>query len=419
MKTKIYIPPKLLNTSKYRQQIVMLLCVVIVICALATPKPVYCATTTLAEVSEELNNSVVKELDEIDFSSFNGLVEEFEQNSSNIFTIKSVKSKVYSIITGENAVNYSSMFTSVLALIGGSALKYMPLLAIIVAIGVVGNLLSGFKSKFNEKSSSSLIQLVCFMAVSVLVVTMIKTLVSTSTAAVQNMSKQMNATFPILLTLMIGLGATASVSTFQPVVSIMSTYIADFFSFFIVPMFTLSFVFSIISNLTDTVKLDKFNSFISGFFKWSVGLIFTIFFAVFTLQGITAGKFDSLGIRTTKFTIKSSVPVMGGYLSDGMDIILSSTMLIKNAVGFVGVLLCLSTIISPIIQIALLSLMLKLVAAILQAMGEAKTSSFLTGVSKSITMLSTAIIAVGFMYLLSVGLIMTTANVVVWWKDMC
>ena len=88
-------------------------------------------------------------------------------------------------------------------------------------------------------------------------------------------------------------------------------------------------------------------------------------------------------------------------------------MLIKNAVGFVGVLLCLSTIISPIIQIALFSLMLKLVAAILQAMGEAKTSSFLTGVSKSITMLSTAIIAVGFMYLLSVGLIMTTANVVV------
>ena len=413
MKTKRYIPPKLLNTSKFRQQIVMLLCVVIVIFALVTPKPVYCATTTLAEVSEELNNSVVKELDEIDFSSFNGLVEEFEQNSSNIFTIKSVKSKVYSIITGENAVNYSSMFTSVLALIGGSALKYVPLLAIIVAIGVVGNLLSGFKSKFNEKSSSSLIQLVCFMAVSVLVVTMIKTLVSTSTAAVQNMSKQMNATFPILLTLMIGLGATASVSTFQPVVSIMSTYIADFFSFFIVPMFTLSFVFSIISNLTDTVKLDKFNSFISGFFKWSVGLIFTIFFAVFTLQGITAGKFDSLGIRTTKFTIKSSVPVMGGYLSDGMDIILSSTMLIKNAVGFVGVLLCLSTIISPIIQIALFSLMLKLVAAILQAMGEAKTSSFLTVVSKSITMLSTAIIAVGFMYLLSVGLIMTTANVVV------
>lgn len=408
-----YIPLKRNKNADRNQKLMIFgLCLIIVLFSFATPKPVYCATTSLAEVSEELNNSVVKELDEIDFSPFNGLIDDFEQNNSNIFTIKNVKSKVYSIITGENAINYSSMFTSVLSIVGGSALKYMPLLAMIVAIGVIGNLLSGFKSKFNEKSSAGLIQLVCFMAVGVLIIAMIKSLVTTSTAAVQSMAKQMNATFPILLTLMIGLGATASVSTFQPVVSIMSTYIADFFCYFVVPMFTLSFVFSIISNLTDTVKLDKFNSFISGLFKWSVGLIFTIFFAVFTLQGITAGKFDSLGIRTTKFTIKSSVPVMGGYLSDGMDIILSSTMLIKNAVGFVGVLICMSTIISPIIQIALFSLMLKLVAAILQAMGEGKTSNFLTGVSKSITMLSTAIIAVGFMYLLSVGLVMTTANVV-------
>ena len=104
---------------------------------------------------------------------------------------------------------------------------------------------------------------------------------------------------------------------------------------------------------------------------------------------------------------------MGGYLADGMDLILASTVLIKNAVGFVGILLCLTTIISPLIRIALFSLMLKFVSAILQAMGEAKTSNFLSAVSKSITMLSTALIAVGFMYLISVGLVMTSANVVV------
>ena len=406
---------KHIKRSKFDFKAITLLAMVAVIisCVLLMPKTVFCADTNLEEISQELNNSVIDELENIDFSAFDDIIKDFESSDDNIFSINSIKNKVYSVISGQNAVNYSSMFSSILGLIGGSVLKYLPMLSVIVAIGVIGNMLNGFKSKFGEKSSSNLIQLVCFMAVSLLVITMIKNLVSSTTNAVTSMTGQMNAIFPILLTLMIGLGATSTASVYQPIVAIISTYVADFFTYFIVPLFMVSFVFAIISNLSDSVKLDKFSSFISSFFKWSVGLVFTIFFAVFTLQGITASKFDSLSIRTTKYTIKSYVPIMGGYLADGMDLILASTVLIKNAVGFVGILLCLTTIISPLIRIALFSLMLKFVSAILQAMGEAKTSNFLSAVSKSITMLSTALIAVGFMYLISVGLVMTSANVVV------
>ena len=160
-------------------------------------------------------------------------------------------------------------------------------------------------------------------------------------------------------------------------------------------------------------KLDKFNSFISSLFKWCVGIVFTLFFAIFTIQGISAGSFDSLSIRTTKYTIRSYIPVMGGYLSDGMDLILSSSILIKNSIGLVGLFLIITTIISPLLEIVVFSLLLKLTSAILQPMGNSKTSNFLMSTSKSITMLSSCIIAVGFMYLISVGLVMTTSNVVV------
>ena len=104
---------------------------------------------------------------------------------------------------------------------------------------------------------------------------------------------------------------------------------------------------------------------------------------------------------------------MGGYLSDGMDLIMSSTLLIKNSVGLVGILMVISTILSPLLDIIVFSLMLKLVSAIIQPLGNSKTSNFLSSTSKSITMLSSAIIAIGFMYLVSIGLVMTTANVVV------
>ena len=398
--------------KKCKNPLIMMIVVFMFIFTSIMPLQTFCSNSFF-ELSEDLNSSVVQELNEIDFSQLNDIVDEFNKNNSNIFSIDNIKAKIYSIISGENAISYSNFFASLFSNLIEKIIKYLPILSLIISIGILSNLLDGIKSKFDEKSTGNLIKLGCLLTIIILIVGVVTSIAKNAGNSISLMVKQMNILFPILLTLMVGMGAHATSSAFQPIVAILSTYIADFFNFFIVPLFMLSFVFGIISNLSDNVKLDKFNSLFSSIFKWGVGLVFTIFFAVFSLQGLSAGSFDSLSIRTTKFTIKSYVPIMGGYLSDGMDLILSSTVLIKNAVGFVGILLIASTIISPIIEIAIFSLMLKLISAVIQPMGNNKISSFLSSTSKSITMFSTAIIAIGFMYLLSVGLIMTTSNMVV------
>ena len=403
--------------EKNNKTLIILMVILIATFSVVSPLQTFCATDKLYSLSEDLNGAVVDELKEIDFSGFNDVINEFNSKKTNIFSIESIKGKVYSIISGESAVNYTNFFASLCSNLVELVAKYLPMISIIIGIGVISNLLNGIKSKFNEKSTGDLISLVCFLSVCVLVIGIITNLTKSTGNAINSMVTQMNVLFPILLTLMIGLGANASAGAFKPIVAIISTYVADFFNYFILPLFMISFVFGIISNMSDNVKLDKFNSFISSLFKWSVGLVFTLFFAIFSLQGIAVGSFDSLSIRTTKYTIKSYVPVMGGYLSDGMDLIMSSTLLIKNAVGLVGVLMIISTILSPLLEIVVFSSMLKLVSAVLQPLGNSKTSNFLSATSKSVTMLSSAIIAIGFMYLISIGLVMTTSNMVVWWQD--
>lgn len=399
--------------SQSNKIIIILMVVLLALFTAISPMQTFCANEKIYEISNDLSNSVVDQLNEIDFSGLNAVVDEFNANKTNIFSINNIKSKVYSIISGESAVDYDNFFASLFSGIIELVLKYLPMLSVIISIGVIGNLLNGIKSKFSEKSTSNLINMVCFLAVTILIIGIVTSLMESTTTAVGSMVKQMNILFPILMTLMIALGANASAGAYKPIVSIISTYVADFFNYFILPLFLINFVFGIISNISDSVKFDKFSSFISSLFKWSVGLIFTLFFAVFSLQGIAVGSFDSLSIRTTKYTIKSYIPVMGGYLSEGMDLILSSTLLIKNSVGLVGVLMIISTILSPLLEIIAFSLMLKLVSAVLQPLGNSKTSNFLSNTSKSVTMLSSAIIAIGFMYLISIGLIMTTTNVVI------
>ena len=405
----------MMKLRRNKSNIITITCMVILMFLLSviTPMSTFCVNETTVEISEDLNNSIIEELSEIDFSGLNSIIEEMNENNTNIFSIDNIKSKVYSIISGENAISYSSFFASLFSIFLDLILKYLPMLSLIIAIGVISNLLNGIKGKFNEKSTSNLIHLVCFMTVVILTIGMITSLSDASLNAINSMVTQMNTLFPILLTLMVGIGAAASASVFQPIVAIISTYVADFFTYLVLPLFIFSFVFGIINNISDNIKLDKFNSFISSLFKWCVGIVFTLFFAIFTIQGISAGSFDSLSIRTTKYTIRSYIPVMGGYLSDGMDLILSSSILIKNSIGLVGLFLIITTIIAPLLEIVVFSLLLKLTSAILQPMGNSKTSNFLMSTSKSITMLSSCIIAVGFMYLISVGLVMTTSNVVV------
>ena len=132
--------------------------------------------------------------------------------------------------------------------------------------------------------------------------------------------------------------------------------------------------------------------------------------AFLAIQGITASSYDGVSIRTAKYAIRSYVPLLGGYLSEGFDVIMASNVLIKNAVGASGLILMFSSIISPVIQIVVFSLILKLASAILEPLTDTRISDFLYSVGKTLSLLVTIIVGISFMYLITTGLIMCTAN---------
>ena len=167
-----------------------------------------------------------------------------------------------------------------------------------------------------------------------------------------------------------------------------------------------------IGNLSKNVSLSKFNEFISSIFKWVVGFVCTMFSAFLVVQGISAGKYDGISLKATKFAVKSYIPLIGGFISDGFDLIICSSILIKNAVGVVGIVLIILSIISPIIQILVLKFSLQLISAILQPVGDSRICEFCNGCSKILVYPIVLILAVAFMFFLSTGLIMSTANLI-------
>ena len=193
-------------------------------------------------------------------------------------------------------------------------------------------MLQGLKPSNSGKSISNIIHFVTYGIIVVLVLSIVVKMVGLTTNTVQTIKAQMDAIFPILLTFLTAIGGTVSTSVYQPAMALLTGTIMNLFTYVLLPIFIFSVVFSIVSNLSNTVKLDKFTSFFNSSYKWLTGLIFTVFTAFISVQGITAGSIDGISIRTAKFAIKSYVPILGSYLSEHHQTLLK--MLLEQQVYF-------------------------------------------------------------------------------------
>ena len=362
------------------------------------------------ELEQQIEEEIGSQLGDLDFSAIETYLENLTDDVQDAFSGGFV-TKVESLINGEYTSS-ENFFTSILSLLWDGLLSFLPIIASIIAISILGGMVGNLKPSTNGKSIGNIVHFVTYGVVIVFLGTTLVEMIALTTRTLTNLKSTMDAIFPILLTLLTAVGGTVSVSLYQPAIAMLGNVFISLITYFLLPLFIFSIIFSIVGNLSNNVKLDKFVAFLQGTFKWSIGLIFTLFLGFMTIQGISAGAVDGLSIRTAKYTIKSYVPIVGGYVSDGLSIIMASSMLIKNAVGTAGLLLVLFMAISPVINLILFMLSLKFMAGIIEPIGDKKVANFVSDISKSMSMLVALIVAVSFMYMVMTGLIMCSANLI-------
>ncbi|MBQ3494527.1 MAG: stage III sporulation protein AE, partial [Clostridia bacterium] len=289
-------------------------------------------------------------------------------------------------------------------------LEFMPLFSLIIAIAVAYSLVSTARPKMKKNSIGDIIHFVCYGSIIVLVMSTIISMIQLTSNTIFSIKSQTDATFPILLTMLTAVGATTSSTVFQPSVALLGGTIMNVFSNILMPLFIFRLVFSIISNLTTNVKFEKFADLFSSAFKWIIGFVFTIFSGFMAIQGISAGSFDSVSIRATKYAVKSSIPILGGYISDGLNLILSSSILIKNAVGVAGLFLMAAVVVIPVLKLVVLMFSLKLTSAVLEPLTDNRISNFISMVAKSVSLLIVIIVGMAFMYFFMTGLVIGAGN---------
>ena len=280
----------------------------------------------------------------------------------------------------------------------------------ILAIIVIHSILKSISESLENDNISKLI----YNAQYILIVTIIMSNFSEIVKLVQdttiNLVAFMNMLVPLLITLMMYTGSIATSGLIEPIILFMINFVGNLIQSVIIPLVLIFTSLVVISKLTDKVKIDKLSKFLKSGIVWVLTIILTIFVGIVSLEGTLSSSVDGITAKTTKAVVSSAIPVVGKILGDAVDTVLGCGIILKNAVGLVGVIIVIGICIMPIIKLAFLTLTYKLLAVVTQAIADEKITSLLEQIGDIFKIFLGILSSISFMLIIGTALVLKISN---------
>ena len=114
--------------------------------------------------------------------------------------------------------------------------------------------------------------------------------------------------------------------------------------------------------------------------------------------------------KPTKAIVSSAIPVVGKILGDAVDTVVGGGIILKNAIGLVGVIVVIGICIIPIIKLSILTISYKLLATVSQPIADTKIVSLLDQIGDVFKILLAILSSISFMLIIGTALVLKISN---------
>ncbi|UAC47208.1 stage III sporulation protein AE [Bacillus aquiflavi] len=328
------------------------------------------------------------------------------------FLPESQKRSLYDFIKTEKKKSFSlkEWFTGGLKFAFHEFIVNGKLLGTLIMLTIFSMFLQSLQNSFEKSTISKAAYAVVFMVLIIIALNSFKVAIQYASEAIDSMVQFILALIPLLLALIASSGGIVTSSFFHPVILFLMNTSGLFIQYIVLPLLFLAVMLSIVSTMTEEYKVTKLAQFLRN---WSIGLLglfFTIFIGVVSVQGASAAITDGVAIRTAKFITGNFIPVIGKMFTDATDTVVNASVLLKNTIGIVGMIILLLMTAFPAIKILMIAFIYKFSAAILQPLGGGAIISCLDIISKSVLYVFAALAIVSLMFFLSLTVIISAGN---------
>lgn len=206
------------------------------------------------------------------------------------------------------------------------------------------------------------------------------------------------ALMPIMCTLLASSGAKSASATLAPSSAMLSSLLIKILSNFVFPLITGAMALSLADGAIGEGKLSGVTALLKSTAVWVTGGLFTIFSGVITLQGLASGVSDGISLRSVKYALSSSVPVIGGAVSESVAAVISGACALKGAAGIMGIIVIVTTVLTPTLNLTGFYFAIKCLSAVIAPFCESKICDMIKNAAEYIKLAAITVFGVGVIW---------------------
>lgn len=365
-------------------------------------------TTARADTGQQDIESQLKGIDTYQIDRF---VKEANQKNGNIFPYVDIKTYIQGVISGKQPFNIKELLENLLKLFFKELYSSVRLLTQLLILAVIGGILMNLHGSFENENISEIAFLAVYIVFIVIAVKSFTEALGIGKEAIDSMVDFMQSMLPVLITLLVSVGAFTSAAFFHPVVIVTVEFISHLMRDFILPVILLMTAVKIVGNISEKFSLNKMGDFFKTLSTASISILLSIFLGVITIQGLSSSMADGVISRTAKYTVGAFLPVVGGLLSDSVDAVIGASLLIKGAVGTYGLITIVLISAVPLIKLFSLIIIYRFAAAVIEPISDKRIVNCLSEVATSLTYVFGVLASVTVMMFFTITAIIGTANI--------
>ena len=362
----------------------------------------------ISNASNDINANMDIIESQKDTLNIGAFIKEANKYTKDVFSDIEVEELLNSAIKGD--IQNGKIIKNIWKIFGSEIINSISIIGSVIIIVIIHSIIKSISDGLENKSISKITYYVQYILIVTLIMTSFSDILSMVKESIENLVGFMNLLIPILITLMITTGNITSASMLQPILIFIITLIGNFIKDVIIPIVLVSTALGIVSKISDRLQIDKLSKFFKSSVVWILGVVLTLFVGLVSLEGTLSSSVDGITAKTTKAAVSSFIPVVGKILGDAVDTVIGCSVILKNALGIVGLIIIIAICVKPIIKLVILMAMYYLGASLCQPIADGKIIKLLEQMGDTFKLLLGILCSVSVMLIIGVTLVVKISN---------
>lgn len=234
--------------------------------------------------------------------------------------------------------------------------------------------------------------------------------ISVAVSAVKGCSAFMTSFIPIFAAILALSGKTVTSASMSALLLGAAEAVSAISSFVVLPLMGGYLALSISSGVSPLVGGWSMVESVKKLSMWIIALISSLFVGILGIQTAVNSAADGIGLKTAKFILGTSVPVVGGALSEAVSTISASMNLLRTSIGIYGVTALLFTLLPIVVELVLWRIALMLNISLSELFSLSKITGILKAIDSMLGLLIGIVLMTGGMFIISLTVVVTVGK---------